>query len=645
MSIELPTAYQSFIHKSRYARFRDDLGRRENWQETVTRYFDYFEQDLDRRHGYKVSPTLRSELQDAVLSLNVMPSMRALMTAGPALERENIAGFNCAYLAIDRPKALAEVLYVLMCGTGVGFSVERQVIKNLPEVPASIEKVADEIVIGDSKRGWAEAFELLVKHLYAGREPNVNYSLIRPAGSRLMTFGGRASGPEPLQKLFQFVVRTFRHAVGRRLNSLELHEICCMIGMTVVVGGVRRSAEISLSNLSDLRMRDAKSGNWFLEKNYLSVANNSVAYTEKPEVGQFMEEWMALYRSRSGERGIFNRAGVDEKIMRIGRREHGHEWGVNPCSEIVLRSRQLCNLSEIVVREDDTMKTLLEKTRLATILGTWQSTQTTFHFVDPEWKINCDEERLLGVSMTGIFDNAITRGDDGLDILAGRLQRLKSEAIKTNRLEARAIGIPASAAITTVKPSGTVSELVQSSSGIHPAHAEFLVRRVRQDNKDPITAFMADKGFPCEPEIGKEQTTTVFSFPVRNPHGVPTLADIGSVDHLELVRCYNMNWSEHAVSCTIYVKEEEWPRVGGWVYDHFNDVAGLSFLPFFAEDTTYKQLPRQTLTRAEYDALLDQMPSCVDWDDLRAYENTDQTIGSQELACTGGVCEFKGSAE
>lgn len=636
---QLPTDYQNFIHKTRYARFRDDLGRRENWNETVTRYFDHFESDLERRHGYKPSQLLVSELKDAVGATKIFPSMRALMTAGPALERENIAGYNCAYLEIDRPRAFAEVLYILMCGTGVGFSVERQVIKQLPELPEEFTKTGDVIIVEDSKMGWSIAFEQLLAKLWKGEIPRIDTQLVRPAGARLMTFGGRASGPEPLERLFDFVIRTFQNAKGRRLNSLECHEICCMTGDIVVVGGVRRAALISLSNLSDLRMRDAKSGNWYMEKGYLGLANNSTAYTEKPEVGQFMEEWLSLYRSRSGERGIFNRAGIEDKIQRLGRREHGWNWGVNPCGEIVLRSRQLCNLTTSVIRETDSIAEIREKARLSAILGTWQSTQTTFNFVEPDWQRNCEEERLLGTSMTGIFDNAIMRGEEGLDKLASRLRGLKSEAIKANRLEAKNIGIPASVAVTTIKPEGTSSELAQARSGIHPAHAPHSIRRVRQDNKDPVTRFMADCGFPVEPEVHHPQEQSVFSFPVEGPKATPCLKDLSAIEHLELVRTYNENWAEHAVSCTIYVKEHEWPVVGGWVYDNFDRVAGLSFLPFFAEDTTYKQLPRETITEAEYHEMAGNMPKAIDWTELGQYEEGIDTVtGTRDFACVGNAC-------
>lgn len=638
---QLPTPYQNFIHKSRYARFIDHLGRREHWDETVTRYFDYFQEDLEQHHGYKVSEMLRSELSDAVSNLAIMPSMRAMMTAGEALRRENISGFNCAYLPIDKPKAFAETLYILMCGTGVGFSVERQIIKQLPDVPDDFVTVNDEIVVADSKRGWAQAFLELIEHLYAGRVPRVNVTLVRGPGERLKTFGGRASGPAPLLALFDFTTRIFRNAHGRKLNSLEVHEIVTKTGEIVVVGGVRRSAEIGLSNLSDLRMRDAKAGNWHQEKPHLALANNSVAYTEKPEVGQFMEEWLALYNSKSGERGIFNRYGSVEKIQRLGRRDHRYEFGTNPCGEIILRPRGLCNLSEAIVRESDGKGDLKEKVRLASILGTWQSTQTRYKFVEPDWQKNAEEERLLGVSLTGIYDNALMRGDSGMDKLANHLQRMKETVIKANRTEAYEIGITPSVAATTVKPSGTVSQLVLSPSGIHQGHSPCYIRRVSQDNKDPITQFMSDMGIPNEPHSSKPQDMTIFSFPTKLGSSTVTRDQVTAIEHLELVKTYNLNWSEHAVSCTISVKEHEWPEVGGWVYKNFDLLAGVSFLPHFAADSTYTQLPYETITKKEYEILAAQIPEDIEWERLELYEKGIDTVeGVREYACVGNMCEI-----
>ncbi len=644
--MQLPTDYQNYIAKSRYARYLDDKGRRENWDETVDRYLDYFEDELDVHHAYRISTMLRSEVRDAILNLHVMPSMRALMTAGEAARRENMATFNCSYTPIDRPKSFAEVLYILMCGTGVGFSAERQVIKQLPDIPEKLSKTDQTIVVQDSKLGWAEAFHELILSLYAGYIPKVDVTLVRPAGERLKVFGGRASGPEPLQDLFEFVIRIFANAGGRKLNSLEVHEIVCKTGEIVVVGGVRRSALISLSNLSDQRMRDAKSGDWWSTKPHLQLANNSVAYTEKPEVGAFMDEWSSLYRSKSGERGIFNRAGSVQKILKLGRRDHRFEFGVNPCAEIVLRPRGLCNLSEAVVRANDSTAELREKVRLAAVIGTWQSTQTRFQFVDPEWSANAVEERLLGVSLTGIYDNPMMRGDKGLGALSIELHQLKSTVIRENRVMADEIGINPSVATTTVKPSGTVSQLVNSPSGIHQGHSEFYIRRVTGDNKDPVTQFMADSGIPWEPHASKPQQMTVFSFPVRLGKGTVTRDDVTAIQHLELVKTYNEHWSEHAVSCTISVKESEWPSVGGWVFDHFDALAGVSFLPHFAGDSTYKQMPYETIDEGEYRAMVDAMPSHIDWARLADYERGEDSVtGTREFACVGNTCEIVDTAK
>lgn len=646
MSHQLPTAFQTYIHASRYARYVDARGRRETWDETVDRYFDYFSADMEEHHGYTPSLDLISELRDAVLNLHVMPSMRALMTAGEAARRENLAVYNCAFVPIDRVKSFADALYILMCGTGVGFSVERQVIKNLPDVPSSLSKTDYTVVVGDSKEGWAQAYLEVLTQLYSGNIPRIDVSNVRPAGARLKVFGGRASGPQPLVDLFEFVTRTFTNAAGRKLNSLEVHEIVTKTGEIVVVGGVRRSAEISLSNLSDLRMRDAKSGNWFDEKPHLALANNSVAYTEKPEVGAFMEEWMSLYKSRSGERGIFNRYGAVNKILKLGRRDHNYEFGTNPCAEIILRPRGLCNLTEAVVRDNDSANDLREKVRLASILGTWQSTQTRFNFVDPEWARNAQEERLLGVSLTGIFDNNLMRGGMGLDYLAAELQGMKQHVIQANRLEAHAIGINPSVATTTVKPSGTVSKLVNSPSGIHPDQAEFYIQRVTGDNKDPITQFMADSGIPSEPHAAKPQQMTVFSFPIKMGKGTVTKDHVSAIDHLELVKTYNLHWSEHAVSCTISIREHEWPAVGGWVYDHFDDLAGVSFLPHFVGSTTYKQIPQEPITEAEYVKMMESMPETIDWTELASYEKGEDTVTStREFACVGNMCEIIDNAK
>lgn len=637
---ELPTDYQKFIHSSRYARFRDDLGRRETWDETVTRFFDYFVGSLDEKHGYKPSQTLVSELKDAVSGLHVMPSMRALMTAGEAAKRENLAIYNCSYVPIDSIRAFGETLYILMCGTGVGFSVERQTIKSLPEVPHELTNVDETLVVRDSKRGWAEAYETFVERLFKGEIIKLDYSEVRPKGARLMVFGGRASGPEPLAELMEFTLRMFHQAKGRQLKSAELHEIICKIGSIVVVGGVRRAALISLSNLSDLRMRDVKAGDWYTQKPHLGLANNSAAYTEKPEPEIFMEEWLALYKSKSGERGIFNRHGAIRKLEHSGRRDPGFEFGTNPCGEIILRPRGLCNLTEAVVRGTDTPNDLKEKIRLASILGTWQSTQTSFNFVRPEWQINAEEERLLGVSLTGIYANAFMRGDEQPELLNQELRAMKATAIAANGKEARQIGIPIAAAVTTIKPSGTVSKLVNTPPGIHHGHAQFFINRISQDIKDPITKFLIDQGMPHEPHYAEPDNMVVFAFPMKLEADVKTREQDTALGHAEMVKRYNLHWSEHAVSCTVNIRENEWPQLGGWVYDNFDELTGMSFLPYFEGDSVYKQKPLETIDELTYHRLVAEMPQ-LDWSKLGGYEaGEDHVTGTQELACVGGVCDI-----
>ena len=645
MSQELPSLYQSFIHLSRYSRWLDDKNRRETWSETVTRYFDFFEDHLKNQCGYEVPSDLRSELETAVVNLEIMPSMRALMTAGEALKRDNVAGYNCSYTATMKPKSFDEVLYVLMCGTGVGFSVEREFIKTLPTIAEEFEDSDTTIVVQDSKMGWAKAYRELFSLLIGGQVPKWDTSKVRPAGARLKTFGGRASGPEPLEDLFRFTVNTFRGAAGRKLTSLECHDIICKIAEIVVVGGVRRSALISLSSLTDERMRDAKSGAWWEADPQRALANNSVAYKEKPEPGIFMEEWLSLYKSKSGERGIFNREAAQKQIEKANdfrrqmnpeyrMRESEHDFGTNPCSEIILRDKEFCNLTEVVVRADDTVESLQRKVRLATILGTWQSTLVNFKYLSTEWKKNCEEERLLGVSMTGIMDSKVTRDIKGLDL---RLRMFRSIAIETNKEHADILGIPQSAAITCVKPSGTVSQLTDAASGIHARHSQYYIRTVRADNKDPLCQFMKDSGFPNEPDVMKPEHVTVFSFPVESPKGCVTRNDMNAIEQLELWLCYQRYWCEHKPSVTITVKEHEWPLVGGWVYENFDEVSGISFLPH--SDHSYKQAPYQECSIDEYKELLAKLPTDIDWSKLGDYEREDNTAGTQTFACSGDSCE------
>ena len=628
MNNYLPTDYQTFIAKSRYAKYIDGQGR-EDWGDTVERYMDNVVRPKAGNDSYV------NQLRDAILNLEVMPSMRAMMTAGPALARDNTAGYNCSYLPVDDPKSFDEAMFILLCGTGVGFSVERQFIQKLPEVPELFESDTV-IVVKDSKEGWAKAFRQVLALLWAGEIPKWDVSAVRPAGARLKTFGGRASGPAPLVELFNFAVTTFKAAQGRKLSSIECHDLMCFIGQIVVVGGVRRSAMISLSNLSDDRMRHAKSGQWWETAAHRALANNSVSYTEKPDMETFMREWLALVESKSGERGVFNRQASKVQAAKNGRRDPNYEFGTNPCSEIILRPNQFCNLTEVVVRATDTIDDLERKVRLATILGTIQSSMTKFPYLRKIWNKNTEEERLLGVSLTGIMDNRLTTSQNaGLE---KTLERLKDVAISTNAEWAERLNIPASAAISCVKPSGTVSQLVDSASGIHARHSPYYVRTVRGDNKDPLTKFMIDKGVPNEPCVMKGDTTTVFSFPIKSPVGAVTRNDMTAVEQLEMWLIYQRSWCEHKPSVTISVRDHEWMEVGAFVYKHFDEMSGVSFLPH--SDHTYQQAPYQDCTKEDYEELLAVMPKSIDWSELSEYENEDNTAGSQTMACSGDTCEI-----
>jgi len=643
----LPSLYQDFIHLSRYSRWMDDKGKRESWEETVTRYFDFFVEHLSENHNHKVSKKERDELQTAVINLEIMPSMRALMTAGEALKRDNIAGYNCSFASAGRVRSFDEILYTLMCGTGVGFSVERDFLGKLATIAEEFEDSDTTIVVQDSKMGWAKAYRELTSLLIAGQSPKWDLSKIRPAGARLKTFGGRASGPDPLDDLFRFTVDTYKKASGRKLNSIECHDLICKIAEIVVVGGVRRSALISLSSLTDERMREAKTGQWWMSDPQRALSNNSVAYKEKPEVGTFMEEWLSLYKSKSGERGIFNRDAAKNQIKRANeyrkslgddyrQREVDHDFGTNPCSEIILRDREFCNLTEIVVRRDDTEEDLQRKVRLATILGTWQSTLTNFKYLSSEWAKNCEDERLLGVSMTGIMDNPLTNGSKR--DLESRLESLKKCSIEENKKQADKIGINSSVSITCVKPSGTVSQLVDAASGIHARHNDYYIRTVRADNKDPLCQFMKDAGFPNEADVMKPEHVTVFSFPMKSPKGAVCRKDMTAIEQLELWLVYQKHWCEHKPSITITVKEDEWFEVGAWVYSNFNEVCGVSFLPF--SDHSYKQAPYQDCTESDYTESLKNMPTSIKWEELSKYEKEDNTSGTQTLACSGNSCEI-----
>ena len=637
MSNYLPTDYQTFIHKSRYARWLDEEGRRETWGETVSRYTSNIVRPALEKANLTVPKTTKliQEIEDSILSLGSMPSMRALMTAGPAFLRDNTAGYNCSYLPVDDMKSFDEAMFILLCGTGVGFSVERQFISKLPDVPQLFESDTT-IVIRDSKEGWAKGLRQVIALLYSGEIPKWDTSSVRPAGARLKTFGGRASGPAPLIDLFNFVIHTFKEAQGRRLSSLECHDVMCKIGEVVVVGGVRRSAMISLSNMSDDRMRHAKSGAWWENNPQRALANNSVSYTEKPDSLSFMREWMALVESGSGERGIFNREASKKQAAKNGRRDSDYEFGTNPCSEIILRPYQFCNLTEIVVRSTDDIDSLSEKVRIATILGTIQSTYTKFPYLRKIWQKNTEEERLLGVSLTGIMDNPLmTTENEGLD---KTLEHLKSIAVATNAKWAKRLGIPVSTAISCVKPSGTVSQLVNSASGIHARHSPYYVRTVRGDNKDPLTQFMIDQGIPNSPDVMKPDQTTVFSFPMKSPEGAVVTADMSAIQQLDMWLAYQRSWCEHKPSVTINVKKDEWFEVGAFVHKYFDEMSGVSFLPF--NEHTYQQAPYQDCSKTDYKTLLSCMPESIDWTLLSNYEKEDNTAGSQTLACSGDSCEI-----
>jgi ribonucleoside-triphosphate reductase len=628
MNNMLPTPYQNFIALSRYARWTGD--KRETWSETVDRYIDNIVKPLTGEDSYI------KDIRDAILSLEVMPSMRSMMTAGKAAERDNTCMYNCSYVAVDKPKRFDEAMFILLCGTGVGFSVERQYIQKLPEVPEKMFKSETTIVVKDSKEGWAKAYRQLLALLWSGEIPKWDVSKVRPAGARLKTFGGRASGPAPLVDLFNFTIDKFLVAKGRKLSSIECHDIMCKIGEIVVVGGVRRSAMISLSNLSDDKMRYAKSGQWYVDYGHRALANNSVAYTDKPDAETFMREWTALIESKSGERGIFNRQASQKQAAKNGRRNPESDFGTNPCSEIILKNAQFCNLTECVVRATDNIDDIERKVKYATILGTIQSTYTKFPYLSKDWADNTEEERLLGVSLTGIMDNPLmTSKNAGL---AKTLEHLRNVAISTNDEWAERLGIPPSAAITCVKPSGTVSQLVDSASGIHARHSPYYIRTVRGDNKDPLTKFLVDQGVPNEPDVMKPDNTTVFSFPQKAPAGAVTRNDMTAIEQLEMWLTYQRHWCEHKPSITVSVRDSEWVSVGAFVYEHFDEMSGVSFLPH--SDHTYQQAPYQDCDKSDYEALLSLMPTEIDWSKLSDYEQEDNTAGMQTMACSGDVCEI-----
>jgi ribonucleoside-triphosphate reductase len=639
MSQTIENPYENFIALSRYAKWVESEGRRETWGETVDRYFNFMTNHLKVNHNYIPNEKLVAELKEFVFERNVMPSMRSVMTSGAALERDNVAGYNCAFLPVDSPRSFDETMYVLMCGTGVGFSVEYKYINKLPSVPEKLEKSDTVIVVEDSKQGWAKAYRELLALLWTGHIPAIDVSKVRPAGARLKTMGGRSSGPQPLVNLFDFTIAKFKNATGRNLKPIECHDIMCKIGEVVVVGGVRRSAMISLSNINDIEMAQAKSGNWWENNSQRALSNNSVAYSRKPEMEQFIAEWKSLYDSKSGERGIYNVAAAQAQAAKFGRRDPEIHYGTNPCSEIILRPYQFCNLSEVVLRENDTKKDIQRKVELATILGTWQSTLTDFKYLRKVWKDNTEEERLLGVSLTGQFGHKFMSGKEDLVALEAFLMSMRDRAREVNKEEAGKIGIPESAAITCVKPSGTVSQLVGVSSGMHPWHSQHYVRTVRGSKGDPISTFLKEVGIPVEDDVMKPNDTYVFSFPVKAPEGAIVRNDLTAIDHLNIWLVYQRAWCEHKPSITVSVKEDEWMEVGAWVYKNFDEVSGISFLPH--SEHTYKQAPYQEVTKEEYDLLLSKMPKNIRWEDLSFYETEDGTSPTATLACSSdGNCEL-----
>ena len=638
MSKTIENPYENFIALSRYARWLEDENRRETWGETVDRYFSFMLNQLKTKYDYVPSESLVEELRDAVFNRNVMPSMRSVMTAGVALERENVSGYNCAFLPVDNARSFDEAMYILMCGTGVGFSVEYKYINKLPALPEKLEKSSTTVIVGDSKEGWAKAYRELLGLLWAGQIPQIDISRVRPSGARLKTMGGRSSGPQPLVNLFDFTIQVFKGALGRQLKPIECHDIMCKIGEVVVVGGVRRSAMISLSNINDIEMAAAKAGNWWESNSQRALANNSVAYSRKPDMAQFISEWKSLYDSKSGERGIYNVAAAQAQAAKYGRRSPDIHYGTNPCSEIILRPYQFCNLSEVVLREHDTVGDVARKVHLASVLGTWQSTLTDFKYIRKIWKDNTEEERLLGVSLTGQFGHKFFSGQEGLEKLSTVLDDLREQAVMTNIAEAEKIGIPASAAVTCVKPSGTVSQLVGVSSGMHAWHSDYYIRTVRGDKKDPITQFLKDTGIPSEDDFMKPKDQTVFSFPVKSPKHAITRDKLTALQQLEVWLVYQRHWCEHKPSITVSVKEDEWMEVGAWVYKHFDEVSGISFLPY--SEHTYVQAPYQEVTKEQYEEMLAKMPKTIDWSALSLYELEDSTTGSQALACVSGECEI-----
>lgn len=630
-------AYQEYIHQSRYSRYRDDLDRRESWTETIDRVRDFW---VDR-----IPNNMKEDLTDAMEAVHrkdIMPSMRIMMSAGKALSDHNVAGYNCAYVPIDDPRVFSEIVYILMCGTGVGFSVEGKYVNKLPEVDKNMMDTETVIRVKDSKLGWASAYRELISLLYSGRVPQWDLSKIRPSGARLKTFGGRASGPQPLDDLFRFTVGTFKTARGRKLTTLEVHDVVCKIADIVVVGGVRRSALISLSNLSDERLRGAKSGQYWLEQgtSQRGLSNNSIAYTTKPDVDSFMAEMVSMCKDKNGERGIFSRYAATEKY-KDHRRDENQEWGCNPCSEILLRPAQFCNLTEVIVRPKDTIETLRTKVQQATLLGTLQASLTDFKFLSKRWRDNCEEEALLGVSLTGCADHKVLNGYKKSAVMKDEmidwLLTLKKEAVECNKKTAKKLGINQAAAVTCVKPSGTVSQLCDTASGIHPRFSKYYIRRVRGDVKDPLSQFLQKIGIPTEEDVTNKENV-VFSFPMEAPDGSLLVDNVDAIEQLKIWQTYNDYYTEHKPSVTIYYTQDEFPEVCAYVWKHFDTMSGISFLP--RDEHIYTQPPYEKIDKETYKKLKAEMPKTIDWKELAEFETGDNTTVQPELACTAGACEL-----
>lgn len=629
------TPYQDFIFYRTYSRWNDDLGRRETWQETVDRYMSFMRKNV----GDKLTFEEYQEIREAILKHEVMPSMRLMWGAGGPTARCNVSAYNCSYLAIKELRDFAETLYLLCSGTGVGFSVEKAAVDQLPVVQPQKGVPSKYFVIDDSKEGWAEALHDCLHALFNGEDAIFDFSQIRPAGARLKTMGGRAAGPQPLMDLLEFTKEVVLARQGKKLRPIDVHDIMTKIGEIVVAGGVRRSAMISLSDLEDAEVQHAKDGRFWEHSAHRALANNSAVYKQKPTREEFLSEWDALRKSGSGERGIFNRGSLTEQVP--ARRLF--EWngvvpalaGTNPCGEIVLKDKQFCNLTEIVARAEDTEETLLKKARIATILGTYQSTLTDFKFLSSEWKRNCEDERLLGVSITGQWDSPAVRDEQVLT-------RMKHVAQDTNSEYAKRFGINPSTAITCVKPSGTVGQLVNASPGLHARYSEYYLKRVRISVTDPLFKMLRDLGVPSHPEVGQGESTAntfVLDFPIASPQGAVTADKLSAIAQLEHWLMMKRSWTEHNPSCTIYIKDGEWEQVRDWIYEHWDLVGGLSFLPY--EDHVYELAPYTPISKEEYEKLASLFPK-IDFSVLTRYEKDDETTGAQELACVAGGCELDG---